>query len=97
MQAAQSISLKSESNNTAILVFTTVTVVFLPLSFVTSYLGMNTSDLRNTKSTQTLFWATGLPVTLTVLSLAWIVVYYGEVTSRFKLLIAESQGKRKKD
>ena len=45
--AVQSISIKTETNNKAILVFTVTTVTFHPLSFVTSYLGMNTLDLRN--------------------------------------------------
>ena len=80
--AAQSISLKAESNNKAIIVFTTVTIVFLPLSFVTSYLGMNTSDIRVTQSTQTLFWAIGVPVTFVVLSAAVFAAFYGTLTQR---------------
>lgn len=78
-QRAQSISLKTESDNKAILVFTTVTIIFLPLSFVTSYLGMNTADVRNTSSTQGVFWAMGLPISLTVLGLAWMVAYSVEL------------------
>lgn len=80
--AAQSISLKAESNNKAIIVFTVVTIVFLPLSFVTSYLGMNTSDLRNMKSGQTLFWAIGAPVAVTVLGTALVAAFYGTLTQR---------------
>ena len=81
--AAQSISLKAESNNKAIIVFTVVTIVFLPLSFVTSYLGMNTSDLRNMKSGQQLFWAIGAPVAFVVLSTALVAAFYGTMTQRF--------------
>ena len=81
--AAQSISLKAESNNKAIIVFTVVTIVFLPLSFVTSYLGMNTSDLRNMQSGQTLFWAIGAPVAFVVLSTALVAAFYGTMTQRF--------------
>ena len=80
--AAQSISLKAESNNKAIIVFTVVTIVFLPLSFVTSYLGMNTSDLRDMKSGQTLFWAIGAPVAFVVLSAALMAAFYGTLTQR---------------
>ncbi|KAG8534324.1 uncharacterized protein KY384_001168 [Bacidia gigantensis] len=80
-RAAQSISLKAESNNKAILVFTTVTIIFLPLSFVTSFFGMNTVDMRNINSSQGLFWATGLPLTLFVLGAAWVVAYHGELAS----------------
>lgn len=81
--AAQSISLKAESNNKAIIVFTVVTIIFLPLSFVTSYLGMNTSDLRNMKSGQTLFWAIGAPVAFVILSTALVAAFYGTLTQRF--------------
>ena len=81
--AAQSISLKAESNNKAIIVFTVVTIIFLPLSFVTSYLGMNTSDLRDMKSGQTLFWAIGAPVAFVVLSAALVAAFYGTLTQRF--------------
>ncbi|KAJ5925580.1 Mg2+ transporter protein CorA-like/Zinc transport protein ZntB [Penicillium verhagenii] len=41
------IEVRKESNSKAITIFTIVTVVFLPLSFVTSYLGMNSVDIRN--------------------------------------------------
>lgn len=81
--AQQSISLKAESNNKAIIVFTVVTIIFLPLSFVTSYLGMNTSDLRNMKSGQTLFWAIGAPVAFVTLSVALVAAFYGTLTHRF--------------
>ena len=80
--AAQSISIKAESNNKAIIVFTVTTIIFLPLSFVTSYLGMNTSDLRNMQSTQTLFWAIGAPVAFMVLSAAILAAFYGTLTQR---------------
>ena len=75
-------SLKSESNNKAILVFTVTTIIFLPLSFVTSYLGMNTSDIRNMQSGQSLFWATGAPVASAVFAIALFAAFYGEITHR---------------
>ena len=57
----QSAEINEEDHGKAILVFTVVTIVFLPLSFVTSYLGMNTTDIRNMGSTQTLFWEIAVP------------------------------------
>lgn len=80
--AAQSISLKAESNGKAIIVFTVVTIVFLPLSFVTSYLGMNTSDLRDMESGQALFWAIGAPVAFGVLGVAVAAAFWGTLTQR---------------
>ncbi|KAL9594822.1 MAG: hypothetical protein Q9219_006813 [cf. Caloplaca sp. 3 TL-2023] len=46
----------AESNNQAILVFTVVTVIFLPLSFFTSYFGMNLNDIVDTDKQQSYFW-----------------------------------------
>ncbi|KAL8788395.1 MAG: hypothetical protein Q9195_007313 [Heterodermia aff. obscurata] len=62
----------AESNNRAILVFTVVTIVFLPLSFFTSYFGMNLRGIADTDKTERYFWAvcgsvTVFVVTLTVL------------------------------
>jgi Mg2+ and Co2+ transporter CorA len=78
--ARNSIEIRSENNNKAIYVFTAVTVIFLPLSFVTGLLGMNTFDIRNLTHGQWLFWATALPFTLAVLIICLCIVNY-----KFKL------------
>ncbi|KAI1430689.1 hypothetical protein GGR50DRAFT_683639 [Xylaria sp. CBS 124048] len=61
-------SVVADTMNKAILLFTGITVVFLPLSFVTSYLGMNLADIRNTTMDQVWFWkylgSTGLVISL---------------------------------
>lgn len=44
-------------------------------SFVTSYMGINTNDIRNMNSNQNLFWAVAMPVTLTVLFAAFVYAY----------------------
>ena len=56
------------------LVFTVVTIIFLPLSTVASILGMNTSDVRDMDDGQWVFWATALPPLLLILGVcfAWI-------------------------
>jgi hypothetical protein len=61
-QAESLVDIKIEDHGKAILTFTIVTIIFLPLSFVCSYLGMNTVDIRSTASTQSLFWYTALPL-----------------------------------
>ena len=43
---------------------------------------MNTSDLRDMKSGQTLFWAIGAPVAVTVLGAALMAAFYGTLTQR---------------
>jgi len=57
----------------AVYAFTIVTVIFLPLSAVSSIFGMNTSDMRDLTQTQWLYWATAIPVTVGVilLGLLW--------------------------
>ena len=58
----------------AAMTFTTVTVFFLPLTTLASILGMNTSDIRNMKYGQWVFWAVAAPMCLTggVLWLAYL-------------------------
>ncbi|KAL9125665.1 MAG: hypothetical protein Q9217_005160 [Psora testacea] len=46
----------SDSQNKAVLIFTGVTIVFLPLSFFTSYFGMNLSGIVDTVKSEAYFW-----------------------------------------
>lgn len=77
-QVAQSVEILEEDHGKAILVFTMVTIVFLPLSFVTGYLGMNTTDIRNSQQNQWLFWAISLPLTSLIVALALVVALRGD-------------------
>lgn len=61
----------------AIFVFTIVTVIFLPLSFATSYFGMNTNDIRDIDRGQGFFWAIAGPLTVVVLLTAWLIASRG--------------------
>lgn len=54
----------------AITVFTIVTVVFLPLSFVASVFGMNTVEIRNMESKQWAYWSVAVPLTVGVVLLS---------------------------
>lgn len=67
--------INDDDHGKAILVFTIVTLVFLPLSFVTSFLGVNTVDIRNQTSTQSLFWIVALPIISVVVVVALIIGY----------------------
>lgn len=70
------IEVRKESNSKAITIFTTVTVIFLPLSFVTSYLGMNSVDIRNGTFNQSLFWIIALPSTAGLIFCLWVVIRF---------------------
>jgi hypothetical protein len=71
------IAIVEEGDSKAILIFTLVTIVFLPLSFVSSVFGMNTVDVRDMASTQKLFWVVALPVTAVVGGMSLLAAYGG--------------------
>jgi hypothetical protein len=73
----QLVNIRLEDHGKAILVFTVVTLIFLPLSFVSSYFGMNTSDIRNMDGTQKLFWTVSASVTIAVVGIAVFIAFYG--------------------
>lgn len=77
------IELLEEDNSKAIFVFTFVTAVFLPLSFITSYLGMNTADIRDMSNSQATFWIMAVPVTIAVVSVAMFVAYKGDTVREY--------------
>ncbi|KAK6355866.1 hypothetical protein TWF718_000245 [Orbilia javanica] len=74
----EALSVKDEDNGKAILVFTIVTTIFLPLNFVTSFFGMNTTDIRDIDRDQRIFWTTAIPVTVVVLGLSISWAYFGD-------------------
>lgn len=92
-KAAQTISVQTESKDRAILVFTIVTVIFLPLTFVTGYLGMNVQDIRNLALDQGLFWSIALPITFVI----FVVVLLLMAPSLRQRLFAVFPSRRDKD
>ncbi|KAJ5320287.1 hypothetical protein N7508_000570 [Penicillium antarcticum] len=74
-QVVQRVDIMQEDHGKAILIFTIVSAIFLPLSFVTSYLGMNTSDIRDMELSQALFWQVAMPFTVVIVSLVLIGTY----------------------
>lgn len=78
-RAKHRIEILEEDHGKAIFVFTLVTAVFLPLSFVTSYMGMNTADIRDMRETQGRFWMIAVPVTVMVMVTAAFLAYKGHV------------------
>lgn len=77
-EVKQTLEILEEDHGKAIRVFTIVTLFFLPLSFVSSFMGMNTTDIRDTEFTQRIFWTTATPVTAAVLALAFLYGYKGD-------------------
>ncbi|KAF2467650.1 uncharacterized protein BDR25DRAFT_233822, partial [Lindgomyces ingoldianus] len=62
----------------AIMLFTIVTIIFLPLSFFTSYFGQNVSEItgdnKNPKSSE--LWRIAGPISVVVILFALVVVYF---------------------
>ena len=54
-RTVQLVNMRLEDHGQAIMVFTIVTVIFLPLSFLSSFFGMNVSDIRTMGSSQWVF------------------------------------------
>ncbi|KAJ5634914.1 hypothetical protein N7528_002756 [Penicillium herquei] len=92
------VDVRQEDQGKAILIFTIVTVVFTPLSFVTSYLGMNTIDIRNMNNSQTLFWAVSIPLTVVIISIVLFVALQAErVRDAFEVLFQPRHLKRRRN
>lgn len=79
------LEIAEEGQSKAILVFTLVTIIFLPLSFVASLFGMNTTDIRGTDRNQSIFWVVALPLTAVIGGLS-LLVAYGRVGERLNAL-----------
>ncbi|KAF2170197.1 hypothetical protein M409DRAFT_19800 [Zasmidium cellare ATCC 36951] len=73
----QLVNIRLEDHGKAILVFTVVTIVFLPLNFVSSFFGMNFSDIRDMDRTQWLFWAVAICVTVGVVTSSIVLAFSG--------------------
>lgn len=56
--------MKKDTRETASVIFAIVSTIFLPLTAVASVLGMNTSDIRDMRQGQWIFWVTGVPLAL---------------------------------
>jgi Mg2+ and Co2+ transporter CorA len=73
----QLVNIRLEDHGKAILVFTVVTIIFLPLNFVSSFFGMNTRDIRDMNATQSLFWLVAICVTAGVLGASIFLAFQG--------------------
>ncbi|RPA76035.1 hypothetical protein BJ508DRAFT_417761 [Ascobolus immersus RN42] len=76
-QTVQLVDLITEDQEKAIFLFTFITVFFTPLTFVTSFFGMNTTDIRDMAHSQSTFWAAAIPVTVIIVAVSAVSVYKG--------------------
>jgi len=73
----QLVNIRLEDHGKAILVFTIVTIIFLPLSFISSFFGMNFLDIRDMERTQRLFWLVAGCLTVVTVGFSLFLAFYG--------------------
>ena len=78
IQNVQLVETFQDDNSKAIFVFTIVTVLFLPMSFVASFFGMNVVGISATTTTLKHFWVISLPLTFGIVIPCTIVALKGE-------------------
>ncbi|KAL2124626.1 hypothetical protein VTJ04DRAFT_991 [Mycothermus thermophilus] len=77
-RVAQMIEVLNEANDKSIRTFTAVTVIFLPMTFISGFFGMNTIDIRDIDADQTLYWTIAIPVTFLTLFATFVYGYKGD-------------------
>lgn len=79
IQNVQLVETQLEDNSKAIIVFTVVTIFFLPLTFVTGFFGMNVVGINPTTSTVKHFWVIALPITFGVVFSCLFAAFSGSI------------------
>ena len=69
---------RQDDNSKAIFIFTMVTVLFLPLSFVAGFFGMNLKGINGSERDYWHFWKISLPMTAGIILFCGIVSWKGE-------------------
>lgn len=78
VQNVQLVETLADDNSRAIFVFTFITVLFLPLSFVAGFFGMNLAGIADSTSRVSHFWYIAIPFTVGILVMCAIFVAWGE-------------------
>ncbi|CAN9315913.1 unnamed protein product [Alternaria alternata] len=81
VEAAQFSAKEAQAASTqgrAVMLFTIVTVIFLPLSFFTSYFGQNVKELTGDENNRSAWqlWLVATPITVVVIVVALLIAYY---------------------
>ncbi|CCX30075.1 Similar to hypothetical protein ACLA_018460 [Aspergillus clavatus NRRL 1]; acc. no. XP_001268568 [Pyronema omphalodes CBS 100304] len=91
---AQNVDMQMEHHGKAILVFTMVTIIFLPMSFVASVFGMNVEDIRNMSGGQWYFWCCALAMTVFTVGFSVAIAFLGdEMEKKVRALLGSRENK----
>lgn len=77
IQNVQLVETQLDDNNRAILIFTIVTVVFLPMTFVSGFFGMNLNGFSNSDAKAVHFWEIAAPLTVGIALPCIIIAFWG--------------------
>ncbi|KAK3311667.1 uncharacterized protein B0T15DRAFT_508207 [Chaetomium strumarium] len=79
-----------------IMLFTIVTIIFLPLSFFTSYFGQNASEITGDEKNPTSkdLWQVGAPISIVIIISALLVAYFINKPERLRCLSKLRPGRR---
>ena len=78
IQNIQLVETFQDDNSKAIFVFTIVTILFLPMSFVASFFGMNVIGISASTTTLRHFWSISLPLTFGIVIPCTVIALKGE-------------------
>ncbi|KAF1911359.1 hypothetical protein BDU57DRAFT_598697 [Ampelomyces quisqualis] len=92
----QLVNIRLEDHGKAILVFTIVTIIFLPLSFISSFFGMNFSDIRDMEQTQRLFWVVAGSLTVATVAFSVFLAFYGGAIMEWFVTWSENRSRKLK-
>ncbi|PGH03793.1 hypothetical protein AJ79_07269 [Helicocarpus griseus UAMH5409] len=83
-----------DSQQRAIMLFTAVTVIFLPLSFCTSYFGMNLQGIQDTSRSERYFWYVCGTAGFTIVSFLSIYAFWHPVKDHLMVMREQRKAKR---
>ncbi|KAG5297503.1 CorA-like Mg2+ transporter domain-containing protein [Histoplasma ohiense] len=83
-----------DSQQRAIMLFTAVTVIFLPLSFCTSYFGMNLQGISDTARSERYFWYVCGTAGFAIVSVISIYAFWHPVKDYLMVLREQRKSKR---
>ena len=75
----QLVETRQDDQSRAVFVFTIVTVIFLPLSFIAGFFGMNFNSITNSTYEVRHFWEIAVPVTVVIFILCAVFAVKGEL------------------
>lgn len=76
------------------MIFTTITIIFLPLSFFTSYSGMNLTEISIRQHDSKFFWLVSGPILIVVIGVVFVAARYTNTSEEPDIETGVVQGSR---